>query len=528
MGFAVAIIVAAAAGFIALSYEILWYRVISYASWGLPGAFGLLLAAYLFGLAIGSRVAGAFCKDKQAEGDKSTLRKLAAFTFFANLVAWLVVPCFGWSSKKYDWPPALLAVAIAAALLGAILPLVAHFGIKPDDKAGQKLSYVYLSNIIGSSAGSLVTGFVFLDVMKLQQIGALIACLGMVLVAALMFLSDAQGTTRAAGLIVPLIAGGVFVKATPVAYDRIWERLQYKQAFDEESTRFKDVVETKSGVIAVTQQGFVYGGGAYDGKVNVSIRGDVNGIFRAYGVGAMHPNPKNVLMIGLATGAWAQVVANMDKVEHMTVVEINPGYLELIAKYDEVKSLLKNPKVDIQIDDGRRWLNRNPDRKFDFIVMNTTWNWRAHSTNLLSVEFLNLARAHMNKGGILYYNTTSSDDVKKTAATVFPHSLRVWNFVAVSDDPFEWNKERWLDLLHTMKIDGEPVARTYPDDEDDRKWWKEQAEFPDTVNGPFDDEALESGKSMLARAEQAGAVVITDDNMAPEWRKVIRFQDPPH
>ena len=53
MGFAVAIIVAAAAGFIALSYEILWYRVISYASWGLPGAFGLLLAAYLFGLAIG-------------------------------------------------------------------------------------------------------------------------------------------------------------------------------------------------------------------------------------------------------------------------------------------------------------------------------------------------------------------------------------------------------------------------------------------------------------------------------------------
>ena len=32
MGFIVALVVAAIAGFIALSYEILWYRVISYAS----------------------------------------------------------------------------------------------------------------------------------------------------------------------------------------------------------------------------------------------------------------------------------------------------------------------------------------------------------------------------------------------------------------------------------------------------------------------------------------------------------------
>ena len=527
MGFAVAIIVAAAAGFIALSYEILWYRVISYASWGLPGAFGLLLAAYLFGLAIGSRVAGAFCKDKQAEGDRSTLRKLALFTFFANLIAWLVVPVFGWSSKKYDWPPALLAVAVAAALLGAILPLVAHFGIKPDDKAGANLSYVYLANIVGSSAGSLVTGFVFLDMMKLQQIGALIACLGMVLVAALMYLSDAKGAQRATGLVAPLVAAVVFVKATPVAYDRIWERLQYKQAFDDD-THFKDVVETKSGVIAVTQQGFVYGGGAYDGKVNVNLRWDSNGIFRAYGVGAMHPNPKHVLMIGLATGAWAQVVANMDKVEHMTVVEINPGYLELIAKYDEVKSLLKNPKVDIVIDDGRRWLNRHPNEHFDFIVMNTTWNWRAHSTNLLSVEFLNLARAHLNKGGILYYNSTSSDDVKKTAATVFPHSLRVWNFVAVSDEPFSWDKDRWLNLIKTMKIDGRPVVKLDMTDDDDAHWWADEEAFPNSVNEPPTDEGLEAGPSILARADAVGAKIITDDNMVPEWRQVIRFQDPPH
>src|SRR4029077_21166215 len=100
MSFALALVVAGISGFIALSYEILWYRVISFASWGLPGAFGLLLAAYLFGLAIGARIAGALCKDDPSAGDagdRRHLRRLAAFAFVANVVAWLVVPAFGWS-----------------------------------------------------------------------------------------------------------------------------------------------------------------------------------------------------------------------------------------------------------------------------------------------------------------------------------------------------------------------------------------------------------------------------------------------
>ena len=524
MGFAVALAVAAASGFIALSYEILWYRVISYASWGLPGAFGLLLAAYLFGLAIGSRIAGAFCKDKTQAGDTKQLRALAVFTFVANLVAWLVVPAFGLSAKKYDWPPALVAVAVAAALLGAILPLVAHFGIKPDEKAGANLSYIYLSNIIGSAAGSLVTGFVFLDQWSLQTIGALIACIGMVLVAALVFLAELPSTGRLASLASLALVSVLLVKATPSVYDRIWERLLYKRNFDETSTRFLDIVETKSGVITVTQDGTVYGGGAYDGRVSTSIQHDRNGIFRAHALAAMHPSPKRVLMIGLATGAWAQVVAHLPQVEKLTVVEINPGYLTLISKYDEVKSLLTNPKVEIAVDDGRRWLNRHADQKFDAVVMNTTWNWRGHSTNLLSVEFLELVRSRLSPGGLLYFNTTSSDDVKKTAATVFPHALRVYNFMAVSDSPFSFDKERWRTTLTTMTIDGEPIIE---DSADGKAFLEELVRYADSVNGPPRDDGIEMRESVLARVNATSAKIITDDNMVTEWRQVLRFQEPP-
>ena len=518
MKLALALVIAAASGFIALSYEILWYRVISFASLGLPGAFGLLLAVYLFGLALGARIAGAFCKDDAAVGDRRNLRRLALFTFVANVLAWLVVPAFGWSARVSDWPLALVAVALAAALLGAILPLVCHFGIEPDDRAGANISYVYLANIVGSASGSLVTGFVFLDLWPLQQVGAVVTACGMGLVVLLLALSGERAATRTVGIAATLAASMLLVMMTPRLYDRLWERLLYKHKFDETSSRLADVIETRSGVITVTRENVVYGGGVYDGKINTSLVYDNNGIQRAYGIGAMHPAPKRVLMIGLASGSWAKVVSAMPGLEKLTIVEINPGYLTLIGRHPEVASLLTDPKVEITIDDGRRWLLRHAER-FDVIVMNTTYHWRAHSTGLLSMDFMEIARAHMSQGGFLFFNTTGSDDVMKTAMTAFSFGLRMYNCAAVSDSPIVFERERFRRMLDDFRLDGEPVIDTST--ELGRKVMDDLMAYPDTISGPPEEEGLESRESILKRT--ASALVITDDNMIPEWRTLFRF-----
>ena len=144
-------------------------------------------------------------------------------------------------------------------------------------------------------------------------------------------------------------------------------------------------------------------------------------------------------LIGLATGSWAQVIANHPQVESLTVVEINPGYLRLVAKYPQVASLLSNPKVRIVIDDGRRWLTRH-DRRFDMIVSNTPFHWRAHSTNLLSVEYCRLVRAHLRPGGVYYFNTTGSTAALKTAMVEFPYGVRVMSLAAVSLSPVAFDR----------------------------------------------------------------------------------------
>jgi len=239
---------------------------------------------------------------------------------------------------------------------------------------------------------------------------------------------------------------------------------------------------------------------------------DSNMLYRAYAICGMHPKPKHVLIIGLATGAWAQVIANDPDVEEITAVEINPGFLPLIRKYPEVESLLRNPKVHIVIDDGRRWLVGHPDRRFDFILMNTTFNWRANATNLLSTEFMGLLREHLNPGGIAYYNTTWSGDVLATGAAAFPYALRINSFLAVSDSPITLDKNRWRTALSDYRIDGRPVFDLANPLQ--RARLEEVLHLADELDVPNGD--LESRASLQSRLK--GARLITDDNMGTEWR----------
>ncbi|MGC2213905.1 MAG: hypothetical protein WA602_11935, partial [Silvibacterium sp.] len=294
-------------------------------------------------------------------------------------------------------------------------------------------------------------------------------------------------------------------------FSRMYERLLYKSDY-RSSMRFADVVENRSGVIAVDPADIVYGGGAYDGRFNTDLVHDSNGLIRAFAVSNLRPGQKNILVIGLSSGSWAQVVANDPDVEDETIVEINPGYLPLIRKHADVVSLLGNPKVHIVIDDGRRWLVSHPDRKFDFILMNTSFNWRANATNLLSTEFLGLIRAHLNPGGVAYYNTTSSERVLMTGSTVFPYSLRIFNFLAVSDSPLVLDKDLWRAKLTNYRIDGRPVFElSNPVDRDALNKILHLDDMSGISRG-----MVESRASMLDRFK--GIRLITDDNMGTEWQ----------
>jgi spermidine synthase len=496
-------------GFIALAYEIIWYRLYAFTTAGTAPCFAQLLGYYLIGIAYGSLAVRDACRKRFTNGTRGTLWVTASVVIAGTIASFLLGPALARSVKYIPYEVTFVFVFISAALLGSAFPLLAHAAIGPSSEAGKRISYLYLSNIIGSTLGSFLVGFIILDRFSTQTTSTFLLVLGLIVYLALVFLSRPTGKT--ATIVACCATCLLLAMGSGSLYSHIFERLLAKHDY-QPGLSFGDLVENRSGVVAVLKDGTVYGGGIYDGRFNTDLLNDTNGIFRAFAIAGMHAKPTNVLVIGLSSGSWTQVVANNPAVKDITAVEINPGYLPLIRKHPQVLSLLVNPKVHIVIDDGRRWLVSHPGRKFDFILMNTTFNWRANASNLLSREFLTLVRSHLNPGGIAFYNTTWSDEALATGLSVFPYALRVTDFLAVSDSPFTLDKNLWKLELATYQIDGRPVFDL--SNSIQRKRFEEVMHQQDESNGP--NGIYESRDSMLKRV--ANAPLITDDNMGTEWK----------
>lgn len=512
--FSMAVLLAGSTGFIALAYEIIWYRLYSYASGGRAPCFAYLLAFYLFGVAYGALAIHDECKKKLKNDLGRTLRAGATVVLVGSVVAYLLGPALSFASVHISYDYMYGMAGIASALLGASFPILSHAAIGPEDESGKKLSYLYLSNIVGSALGSFLVGFVVLDHLSTSTTSLILLGLGALIAARLASLARPRPShvavlcACAACLAVTALSGWL--------YSGMYERLLYKDLYDP-SMHFVNLVENRSGVIAVDSHETVYGGGAYDGHFNIDPAHDTNAIFRCYMISALHPDPKDVLIIGLSSGSWAQIAANDPQVQDVTIVEINPGYLPLIRERATVASLLKNPKVHIVIDDGRRWLVAHPERRFDFVLMNTTFNWRANISNLLSVEFLQLIRRHLKPGGVHYYNTTSSEEAQYTGVTVFPYAMRISNFLAVSDSPIVFDRERLRSTLMAYRINDRPVFDMAK--AEDRDALEKFVTIPDLTSEDVGHEAnspLETRESLLRRLK--GQRLITDDNMGTEWQ----------
>jgi spermidine synthase len=496
-------------GFLALGYEIAWFRIFALATFDRAPAFALLLSTYLAGIAAGSFLSEMLSERKQvnplALAGIAMLLAGAISVYLAPLMAYL-----SWRNIPVLWSAP--AFFITAGFLGCVLPLLCQASVSAGESAGRSVSVIYVSNIVGSTLGSLVIGFILMNYFGTQAISMQLAATTLVtgFVAILISSGRVQMPSKAVwGLAsMAIVAIGL---AAP-AYGNLYGKLIFGPKAAEVGF-MKHIVENRNGIIAVTQDDAVFGGGVYDGHFNIDPNNDKNFVIRAYALSLFQRHPRRAFMLGLASGSWAQVVANNPEVESLDIVEINPGYFRLIEQYPEVRSLLHNPKVHIYVDDGRRWLVAHPDEKYDLMVANTSYHWRDHSSQVLSTEFLQIVKQHLLPGGVYYYNSTESPDVMITGLHEFNYGVRVINVLLVSDSPIVLDKAHWFSILNRYEIDGKKIFE--PDSPRGHLVLAAYDEFADTVNQPPRMLGLEPG-DVLARRLGARHL-ITDDNMGAEW-----------
>lgn len=486
-------------GFLSLSQEILWVRLGAFSFSGVPQIFSFVLANYLIGIALGAQVGKWFC----SRG--SDLYFVGGATLLLAAVTDILTPTFApWVLRSGAMLPlAALALIVTAAIKSVLFPIAHHLGSNQSgSRIGSSVSKVYFGNILGSTLGPIVTGFYLLDRFSTEACFIIVG-LGSLVLGVLMLLKSEASLRRHATLALGLLA---LLACRPWSVPQAIALLADHKA---DNLPISHMVQNKHGILhtlkAKDDRDITIGGNVYDGVISTNMDLNLNHLERAYILAAAHPAPKRVLVVGLSTGAWARVVLGFPGVESMDIVEINPGYIELIRQYPEVSPVLSDQRVKIHIDDGRRWLKRHPAEQYDLIVQNTTFHWRSNITNLVSLEYFSELKSHLRPGGIAAINTTHSADVVATAVQAFGQVFKFSNFVYGSDRDIRFTPEIGLQRLGACRIGEHPafLPRHFE---------------PGGVAHVMAHQGFMPAAQFLAQPRPVPAEVITDQNMLTEFR----------
>jgi spermidine synthase len=433
----------ALSGMSALSAEVVWTRLLSLTLGGTVYTFSLILAAFLFGLGLGSSVGSAIVRDRAGARRALVWCQFllmlgvawAGFALTRELPYWPINPGLSISPRftfEIDIFRALWVVVPSAALWGASFPLaLAAAGAEKD--SGRLVGRMYAANTIGSIVGSSIMALAFIQwwgtVNAQRFIIGLAAISTLVLIVPVVRneLGKIELTPRilgaAAGTIVIAVLMQMSIAPVPgllVAYGR-WMPLRMENMNDVVAVR-----EGQQASVAITRlpNGVLNYHNA--GKVQASSEPQDMRLQRMLGhlTTLLPPKIDNVLVIGFGAGVTAGAVSVDPAIKTETIAEIEKVVPETASEwFGEYNFNVKNnPKVTVKIDDGRHYL-LTTKQKFDAITSDPLDPWVKGAAALYTEEFWSLAKSKLNPGGVVtvfvQLYESSPEAVKSEVATFF-------------------------------------------------------------------------------------------------------------
>jgi spermidine synthase len=181
-----------ASGAAGLMYQVVWSRELVLVFGNTTQAVATIVTAFMAGLGFGSLAGG-----RLADTNRRPLRLYGLVELAVAAMAALLPFAFSSLAELYRgvWPTlverpgqlagvrfalALAAVAPATFLMGMTLPLLTRYLVRTLDEAGARLGELYAANTIGAMAGTLLAGFVFIELFGLHLTSYLAVALNLV------------------------------------------------------------------------------------------------------------------------------------------------------------------------------------------------------------------------------------------------------------------------------------------------------------------------------------------------------------
>jgi predicted membrane-bound spermidine synthase len=479
----------ACSGLLALSLEIVWFRVLAVTMKGTAFTFGTMLGVYLAGLGVGA-LAGSAVSSRirrpaivflllQAAVGTVAMLLLTAFIRFADNIPslWAYLGSYEpldirsaissgpdqqvWRMfvALYVGLPCVLVLP-PTLLMGFSFPILQRVVQTSLTRIGRRVGVLLVANVAGSMLGTVLTGWLLLDkvgtagTMKLLAILAgMFGVLAVVLALRVSSSSWVWSRRMPAAPAALLVTSAVFVPLLVVMppSGTLWAHLHGTVV---EAMLY---AEDGSGLSVVNTDGknaILYANGIGQGALPY---GDVHtalGALPAF----MHPAPRTAAVIGLGSGDTVHAVAGRREIQRVTCVEIIRGEFTTLTglrtrlPYGGLANLLDDPRIEQVFGDGRIHLRRGGT--YDIIEADALRPGSAYSGTLYSDAYFALLRDHLAPNG-LAATWAPTQRVYNTFIRAFPHVVSMPGILVGSNQPIG------IDRAAINARLAEPVAREH-------------------------------------------------------------------
>jgi spermidine synthase len=439
-------------GFTALSYEVLWTRLLVFSIASTVYSFSLMLTVFLLGICLGSLLAVPLMA--RVASLRTVLIALQTgigvyvlFTLF-SMGSLLSAP---WNSYNltnsgqtflhYFKDSAALMLA-PTLLFGMSFPVLIKLVAGGHEHVGRGTGQIYSANTLGAILGSLVAGFVFLPWLGTEKSLMAVATLNLLMVPLLFGTGDYSTPTLRKGVAAVTVAGvlALNVLLPGNLLDRFFMRDSVGQRdvsellyFEEGLTDTVAVFQDEYGVLDPTAKRLITNGISMSASNVIATRYMK---LLAHVPILLSDNPENVMVICFGTGQTTGAAGIHPRVGQVDSVELSASVLNVAPSFKtENHDVRENPKVNFVLQDGRNFL-LTTQKKYDVITGEPPPPRTAFTVNLYTQDFYEAARDRLKPGGIMAQwiplHSQSAEEVDmhfKTFLSVFPHTI-AWMSVA--------------------------------------------------------------------------------------------------
>jgi spermidine synthase len=474
--FRVFMLLFALSGFVGLSLEIVWLRLLGVAIKSSSFTFATLLGLYLLGLGIGALLGRPLARRTRSPRRVFLLLQWAAVAY-VPLPLWAIAHYAGrvefphsyllWTYmgeyNPFDMAtfltglghtvlgqnPALfdadvsrlfvmlyligplLLAGLPTLLFGVSYPFLQKTVQTDPGMVGRRVGWLQAANIAGSAAGASLTGLV------------LLGCLGSAGTVRLLVASSGVflwvwASGRAVRRILALAATSVALAAVPSASD-LWAGMHLSRP---ERVIF---AEDGSGVALLKQRPesdssyVVYVNGIGQSGLPFGDKHTLLGVLPVL----VHAGPRSVAIVGLGSGDTAYAALARPETERLACLEIVAPLEPVLRRLDAqvgppgLHDLFLDPRLRLATVDGRAYLERSSER-YDVIEADALRPTSAFAGCLYSREYFALVRSRLAPGG-LAVTWAPTTRIRETFASVFPGALAFGDILIGGQGPVAWD-----------------------------------------------------------------------------------------